>query len=405
LQQNGTIRKAKNDLEATYGLVVQTRAIAIPKVQATGLYKDTDPNAIDKFPGASQPHENWDANIRIVQSIYEGGRLGAAIRAARLTKEQALLEYQTVIADTLLLTRVAYYDVLLDAQQIIVNEASVNLLGKELDDQQRRFNAGTVPRFNVLRAEVAVANARPALIRARNNYRIAKNLLSNLLGYDLPNDVWEDIPLQLTDALTAEPYQIDMPAALMQALAKRPELAALRKAELLQGENVINARSGYQPSAQVFAGYGWHNDSFSTDLSQELHGWNAGAQLTWDIFDGFLTKGKVMQAKAQQAKAKTEVADTARRIELDVRTAYSTFIEAREVLDSQLKVQEQAEESLRLAKARADAGSSTQLDVLDAETSLTQARSTQIQALRDYAVARARLERATGQDMIETTGK
>jgi outer membrane protein TolC len=405
LAQNGTILKAKNDLEATYGLVVQTRAIVIPKVQATGNYKDTDPSAIDQFPGTSQPNQNWDAGVRLVQSIYEGGRLGSAIRAARLTKEQALLQYQTVIADVLLLTRVAYYDVLLDAEQIVVNEASVNLLTRELEDQQRRYNAGTVPRFNVLRAEVAVANARPPLIRARNNYRIAKNVLSNLLGYNLPDNIWEDIPLQLTDQLNADPYQIDLPAAVRQALEKRTELAALRKDEQLQGESVINARSGYQPSAQVFAGYGWHNDSFSTDLSQELHGWNVGAQMTWDIFDGFLTKGKVMQAKALQQKSKTELADTARRIELEVRTSYSTFIEAREVLESQEKVQEQAEESLRLAKARADAGSSTQLDVLDAETSLTQARSTKIQALRDYDVARARLERAIGQQMIQNQGK
>ena len=410
LQQNGTILKAKNDLEATYGLVVQTRAFVIPTIQATGVYTDTDPTAINQFPSSGtnssvQAHQSWNAGFRVVQRIYEGGKLGSAIRSARLTKEQALLQYQTVIADTLLLTRVAYYDVLLDAQQIVVNEASVNLLGKELDDQQRRYKAGTVPRFNVLRAEVAVANARPALIHARNNYRIAKNVLSNLLGYNLPDYIWEDIPLQLTDQLTAEPYQIDLPAALMQALEKRTELAALRKAELLQRENVINARSGYQPSVQAFAGYGWQNQQFSTDLSQELHGWNVGAQLQWSIFDGFLTRGQVMQAKALQQKSKTDLDDTARRIELEVRTAYSTFLEAREVLESQVKVQEQADEALRLARARADAGSSTQLDVLDAETSLTQARSTQIQALRDYDVARARLERAIGQEMIQAAGK
>ena len=73
--------------------------------------------------------------------------------------------------------RVAYYDVLLAAQQITVHEASVKLLQKELEDQQRRFDAGTVPKFNVLRADVAVANERPLLIQARNNYRIAKNNL------------------------------------------------------------------------------------------------------------------------------------------------------------------------------------------------------------------------------------
>ena len=230
LQQNATILKAKNDLESTYGLVIQTRAIIIPKLQASGNYTDTDPHAIESFGTFPQPHQSWNAGIKIVQSIYEGGRLGSAIRAARLTKEQAVLQFQTVIADTLLATRVAYYDVLLADQQITVNEASVNLLNAELRDQTNRFNAGTVPRFNVLRAEVAVANARPPLIRARNAYRVAKNNLSNLLGYDLPREVWEDIPLQLTDKLEAQPYQIELPAAITQALAHRTELEEIGRA-------------------------------------------------------------------------------------------------------------------------------------------------------------------------------
>lgn len=79
-----------------------------------------------------------------------------------------------------------------------------------------------------------------------------------------------------------------------------------------------------------------------------------------------------------------------------MRTAYSVLIGANEVLESQKKVQEQAEETLRLAKSRADAGSGTQLDVLSAETELTQARTTQVQAQYAYAVAVAKLERAIG---------
>src|SRR6185437_3114497 len=134
-------------------------------------------------------------------------------------------------------------------------------------------------------------------------------------------------------------------------------------------------------------------------LDSELDGWVLGGQLTWNIFDGLLTHGKVIQAKAQLEHAKADVEDRARQIELEVRTDYSSFIEAREVLESQQKVQEEAEEALRLAKARTEAGTGTQLDVLNAETSLTQARTTQVQALHDYDVARARLQRAIGQDL------
>ncbi|MGD0745674.1 MAG: TolC family protein [Verrucomicrobiota bacterium] len=406
LRQNATILKAKNDLEASHGVVVQTRAVALPQLQATGQYKDTDPNAIENFPIAGAPalpHQNWNAGVQIVQSIYEGGKLVAALKAASATEQQALAQFQTTVADTLLAVRVAYDDVLLAAQQITVHEASVNLLQKELEDQQRRYNAGTVPHFNVLRAEVAVANERPNLIQARNNYRIAKNNLSNLLGYNLPREIWEDVPLNLTDSLDAAPYQVDLPAAIQQALSRRTELIALRKTAQLQQLNVVNARAGYKPTVQAFAGYGWNNSQFTdpNDLGYTLHGWNVGGQLSWDIFDGMLTRGKVIQAKALYDKAKTDVEDTGRQIELEVRTAYSQFIESREVLDSQKTVQAEAEEALREAGARAEAGTGTQLDVLDAQTSLTQARTTEIQALHDYDTARARLERAIGADLMQ----
>ena len=134
------------------------------------------------------------------------------------TQQQALAQFQTTVEDTLLAVRLAYYDTLLAAQQITVHEASVNLLQKELEDQQHRLDAGTVPKFNVLRAEVAVANDRPNLIRAKNDYRIAKNNLANLLGYNLPRDIWENIPLNLTDALEAAPYDVNLPDAIQQAL-------------------------------------------------------------------------------------------------------------------------------------------------------------------------------------------
>ncbi len=405
LRQNATILKAKNDLDAQHGVVVQTRAVVLPQVQATGKYTDTDQRLLQEPPGIPpypQPNQSWNAGVQIVQSIYEGGKMVAALQAASATKKQALAQYQTAIADTLLAVRLAYYDVLLAAQEITVNEASVNLLQKELEDQQRRYDAGTVPHFNVLRAEVAVANERPALIQARNNCRIAKNNLSNLLGYNLPRDIWEDIPLNLTDTLDATPYQVDLPTAIQQALGRRTELIALRQTADLQRLNVVNAKAGYKPTVQVFAGYNWVNSQFSTDVGEDIRGWNAGGQLTWDIFDGMLTHGKVVQARALYDKSKTDLDDRARQIELEVRTAYSGFIMAREVLDSQMKVQEEAEEALREASARADAGTGTQLDVLDAQTSLTQARTTEVQALHDYDAARARLERAIGGEMIQS---
>lgn len=402
LKQNSTVLKSRQDLEVAHGIVVQTRAIVLPKLSATGNYEYND--AIETATVGSstfsfQRDQNWNAGLRVVQSIYEGGRIASALRTAGLTRDQALFQHQAVIADTLLAVRKAYYDTLLAEQQIHVREASVELLQKELEDTTRRYEAGTVPRFNVLRAEVEVANAKPRLSRARNDWRIAKNNLADLLGYNLPATVWEDIPLQLTDRLEVEPYQIELPAAIAQALARRPELNALRKSEALAKESVTTAKSGYKPSVQIYGGYAWRNSSFVDDLATDVRGWNAGAQLSWNIFDGRQTQGKVTEARARLEQSHLQLDDRSRQIELEVRTAYSTFIEAREVLDATQKVVEQGDEALRLAKSRYDAGTGTQLDVLNAETSLTEARTTKNEALHDYLVARASLERAIGQDV------
>jgi outer membrane protein len=306
----------------------------------------------------------------------------------------------------LLQVRIAYYDVLQTGEQVVVEEASVKLLSSQFDDQTRRFEAGTVPRFNVLQAEVALANERPRLIRARNAFRIAKNNLVNSLGSRLPSQILEDVPLELTDKLDDEPYQIELPVAIAKALQDRSEIASLQKQQALRKEGVISAQAGYKPTMQVFGEYGGRNAQFiTTDPGYTVHGVTAGAQVSWNIFDGFLTKGKVQQARALYQGSQVDVDNEIRSVELEVRTDYSNFIEARETLESQKKVQEEAEEALRLAKARNDAGTGTQLDVLSAQTALTQARSTQVQALHDYDVTRARLERAMGVNIMQSNQK
>jgi outer membrane protein len=404
LRQNSALLKGKADLEAAHGVVVQLRSIAYPTLSARGGYNWEQPSLVESFPLSTPvvvqfPNQNWNSDVRVQQSIYEGGRMTSAFRSAKLTRQQALLNYQTLLADTLLAVRVAYDDVLVAQQQIAVNEASVQLLTHEWEDVRRRFQAGTVPQFDVLRAHVELANESPRLIQARNNYRIGKNNLLNLLGCNLPQTIWEDVPLELSDTLQASPLDVALPAALARAVEKRPELEALRKAQALRREDVLRARAGFKPSAQIFGGYQWQSPPYENNLSDDLSGWMAGAQISWNIFDSGLTRGKIMESQANYEKARLQVDETRRQIELEVRTAYSNFIEAREVLESQKAVQEEAEEALRLAEARMTAGSGTQLDMLSAQTALTQARTTQVQALHDYSVARARLQRAVGEDM------
>ena len=398
--QNATLQKAKKDLESAHGLSIQTRAVALPRVNASGQYRAIDEAFVDSptvnIPGFDQNNQSWNIGLEVTQTVYDGGRVQSSLRSSRLMRELAAYDYQTTLADTLLSVRVYYADALLAAELIAVREASVKLLAQQLDDTTRRRDAGTVPQFNVIRAEVELANARPPLIRARNALRIAKQRLANELGYDIPESVPEDLPLALTGRLEATPVDIALSAALAAALQNRTELASLRVAERLRKEDVDSARAGQRPQLQLFAGYGSQSRQFETDLTSEVHGWSAGARMNWALFDGQLTRGKVQQARARHERSAIDYDDVRRRIELEVRALYSTFIEAKEVLESQQKVTAQAAEALRLATARYEAGTDTQLNVLSAQTALTDARSIYVQALHDHSVALSRLQRAMG---------
>ena len=244
------------------------------------------------------PNQNWNSDVRVQQSIYEGGRMTSSFRSAKLTRQQALLNYQALLADTLLAVRVAYDDILAAQDQVAVNEASVKLLTHELEDVRSRFKAGTVPQFDVLRAHVELANESPRLIQARNSFRISKNNLLNLLGCNLPRTIWEDVPLELSDTLQATPLDIDLPAALARAVDKRPELAALRQAQALRHEDVVRAKAGFKPSAQIFGGYQWQSLPYENYISDDYSGWMAGAQVSWNIFDSGLTRGKIIESQA-----------------------------------------------------------------------------------------------------------
>jgi outer membrane protein TolC len=126
----------------------------------------------------------------------------------------------------------------------------------------------------VLRAEVELANARPRVSRARNAYRIAKNILVNRLGYSVPQDIWEDIPLTLAGTLDAPKFVISVPDAVRQAIERRPELVALRLTEALQREGVTVARAGYLPRLEWIRGTA-RTSRCSPDGGAMQHGWEA----------------------------------------------------------------------------------------------------------------------------------
>jgi outer membrane protein TolC len=400
LKQNPSILKAQEEIRRTRGVIVEARAPALPQVNASGQYQQIQRNPLDSIPGTNGIFRNqeqpWSAQVEISQLVYAGGRVRAALRAAKLSDRIAALGFQKAVADVILNVRTTFYQILLNKAQIEVREQSVKLLEQQLHDAQSRFDVGAVPRFNVLRAEVELANAKPPLIRSQNDLRLSKEALVKLLAIDSRNQTNNFTPINFEGELAYVHRVWDLPTALQQALARRPELLQAEQQIGVAEANVKVASSGYKPEASVFANYGWRNSMFTNEIDELREGWTVGARLDWAIFDGMLTRGRVTQARALLQEANLDYADERRQVELEVRQAYSDYLQTLELIEAQKKTTEQAEESLRLAEARFRAGTGTQLDVLSAQTALTDARSNEVQALYEYNVAIATLERVTG---------
>ncbi len=391
LVSSPAIRQARQELEANYGVSMQILSLLIPKLKADGGYAAYSAHNAQTV-GAPDNTHRWNGNVRLVQSIYEGGRLRSATKSSRLTRERAELDFQALLATKIMEIRDAYYDVLLAAEQAKLAGATLELLARQSDEMKKRQSAGLAQRYDTLKAESALANARPGLIRATNTLRIAKLRFVKLLGLEMPEGVRDDIPLALTDSLETRVWDIDLHDALAQARKNRPELEAQGKAVGLMRERLVQSKSGYKPSIQALGGYG----GLSDDLNRDIYGWFGGGQFTWNIFDGMETMGKIREARARLEQAESGWSELKRTVDLEVREAHARLTEAQDMVESQKKALELAEEGLRLSASRRRAGELTDVELLTAQTAVQEARSATAQAWHDYDTAAAALDRAVG---------
>ena len=418
--QNAVIRSAQKEVEARYGVAIQVRAILLPKLVETANYLYRHDSLIEraKIPslrlsipqlginrtvgGGEGPllnNQEWNNDIRVVQSIYEGGRLLSALRQTTLIREQALLDFQTALADVLLQVRITYDDAQLAAAQIKLREQEVDLLTQILDKVTEQAKVGVVSDFAKVRAEVEINNARSPLATARQDYVIAKQHLLQLMGYDVPIPSANDVALDLSTPLRALKYEQDLPAALVTAERQRTELASIYLSGKLADEAIVVAKAGNKPSLQAFAAYDAFSRLQSRDPGDPLDGGLIGGQVTWPIFDGFLTRGRVMEAVAKRGQVAYNTDELSRQITLQVRTAWARLVETRNIVDIQSSNVDAGVRTVDLAQTRYFTGIGSEVELLDAQRALTDARIFYANALRDYSVAYSEMLRATGEDL------
>lgn len=390
LDHNYAIRQAREAIRLQEGVIVQVKSQEIPNVGAQGEYERNSAAISQIYPASTSL---WNVQLKATQTLYAGGGVQSSIKSARLTRDAAAYDLQTTIDTALLDVRTKFYNVLLARGKIRVGEETVQLYTHQLEDAKNQFQSGTVSNFEVLRARVFLANAQPALITARNDYRIAIEQLSESIGAH-GGASFPDV----VGSLDFTPESYDPETAIVSAHEHRPELQRLQKLEDASDESVTTAKSGFYPNLQAFGGYEWGGYNFADTALGNItaNGWTFGLQSTWAIFDGRATDGKVRQAKSMLEQARLSKASEELEIDVEVRQSMSSLQEAGELVTASRQTVDEATEDLRLADAKRHAGSATQLDVLTSQVSLTQAETDQLTANYNYLVALANVRKSIG---------
>ena len=328
--------------------------------------------------------------------MYTGGKVEGAIGEARYARESAREGVLLAEESTKLSAVTDYYDLLYKASLSDVDKESVNNLAAHTKNVQAQYTVGTVAKLDVLTSQVSLANAKATAISAENNVSVAEATLNTILGLPLQTK------LNVADhRLPFSPYNISLTDAIAYALEHHPEVRqadyAVKKAE----ESVTVANSGNLPTVEVSAGrsIGTTQSYGNNDTSK---GWNVGAGVTFNLFDGGATRAEVGAAKATVKAAKDTAQQTRDLISLAVKQSYLNIYSAAERVRATQTAVAEAEESFNIASVRYRAGVGINLDVLDAQLALNQAKTNYVQALYDYNVGIAALENAMGVNVKES---
>jgi outer membrane protein TolC len=427
-QRNPDILRARQEIRRTKGVQIEVTSQALPHLTADAVFNWTEgslrsgggsstvttvPTPVPTVaplgsavaretivvPSLTPTDYSYSLSFTGSQLLYNGAVI-PAIRGAGYSADASLFALRDTIDRVIALVRQQFYQVVLNRSLIGVQEESVRLLESQLLDQQNRFEAGTVPRFNVLQAEVALSNQQPNLITARNNFRVSQLQLAKTIGLDFDPRRGDQAPLECVGELVYIPRDIPLPVAIQLGKERRPFLKQARANILVQKENLIGAYAGIQPTLSINGGHAFESSQFSSRIDRVVDGWFFGFTGSWPIFDGLETVGRVKQQRAILSQTKITYDDSVRQVELEIQQAHSNLQQDRELYFSQEKNVDQANEALRLASARLAVGAGVQLDVLNAQVALTQARSTRLSALFSYNADLAEFDRATATDTI-----
>ncbi len=416
LENNPAVKLAREAVLKAKSQITEARSGLLPAVNgfsqiqhAWEVQKSVMPNFIKDMMGPAAPPGMPDYvtmqfglentivyGVSLQQPLYVGGAIWNGYKISvigeRLAKAQLKITEQNILSGV----TGSYYSILFAKSTVDVSKDALKSAEKNLDQVKKFFDAGKASNFDVLRAEVQVANYRPLVLSSVNNLRIAKSQLGTILGIN------KSAEFIFTDKLKYKPTELlekSFEELLDFALANRPEITLIKGQQNIAHKQLSLAKSAIMPSLSLGTSYQYQGQKDGFDFSGDdfYKSFNSSLSLNIPIFNGLKNKSKIQQAKIGIKESSYQKDSMINNIRLEVEAAYFKAKEAEEKVMTQKKTIEQAEEALRLANLMYSEGASTQLDVLNANLAVNQSKMNYQQSLFEYNVAIAGLKKSINQ--------
>ncbi|WP_198011353.1 TolC family protein [Synechococcus sp. PCC 7335] len=385
-RNNQSLQAALLSLEQATAAVREARAALLPGIDVTANAITQESTRADFLEEPSGIDTLVSGSTEINYDVFTGGARRASIRAAELQEEISTLAVEVQQEDIRLTTANAYYDLQDAGEQIRINQSFLEEAARNLRDSRLRQEVGVGTRFDTLRAEVQFANARQAVIQAQSQERINRRAIAQVLN--LPPTA----TIATTPVAVAENWPLDLEESIVLAFQNRAELEQqLYQADLSDEQRKI-ALAAIRPSVQLFANYS--AQTFINDNDGVTDAYSFGARFVWNPFDGGAARASARQQEIASQIAEEQFSSNLDEVRFDVEQAFFNLQANQENIATSEVAVVQAEEALALANLRLQAGVGTQLDVLSAQSELTEAEANNVAAILGYNRALVAIERA-----------
>jgi outer membrane protein len=390
LKNNESMQIAEISREKSAWAIKQAQAgkgVAITYIHSD-TRSDATPSFLNPMAYPTVPAYNYSSNkLSASLPLYTGGKLESIINQAKLGLKASDLTIDATKQQLRLSTTMAYYTVLQCRNMLDIAKQSEAAFAAHLENVQHMYNEGVVAYPDVLQTKVQLANAQDRLVKAQNGYNLAVYDLNNVMGLPLHSAI------QLKEDLKNPLPSGTLDDSINYALAHRPEIAIEQVSVHIAKDQIKIAASDKRPTVALTGSNTWFDKEFA---GTKYKNWAVTVAAQFNVFDSGNTNAQIKQAEAGVAIAKKQEQQAIDSISLEVSKAYLSMKEAEKRIETSKTAVEEAEVNFKLSQRRYSEGIGTNLDVMDAELALAQAKTNFVQALYDYNTSKAQLDKAMG---------